>query len=87
MDNKEYDKEKNIVEQWHDFYIFRCPHCNVYIIVHNSETNCKVFRCSTTLSPHASKEECDKTIKDNMGCTRPFIMSDDFKYIFKSDYI
>jgi len=42
--------------------------------------NCKIFRHAIfknggiQLNPHASKEECDKVIKDNLvyGCAKPF---------------
>ncbi len=87
MDNKEYNKEDNIIEKFDDFYVFRCPHCNITILVHSSEVNCKIFRCHPTLSPHAPKAECDAKINDYIGCTKPFIITDDHKYVIPCGYI
>lgn len=55
-----------------------CPHCGGLIEI--TELNCKIFRHAIfknggiQLNPHASKEECDKVIKDNLvyGCAKPF---------------
>ena len=58
--------------------IIICPHCNNYIII--EKLNCGIFRHGIyknngkQIDPHASKEICDKLIKDNViyGCGKPF---------------
>jgi hypothetical protein len=55
-----------------------CPHCNLYVLIH--EINCAIFRHGVykkdnqQMNPHASKEECDKCINENLiiGCGKPF---------------
>ena len=55
-----------------------CPHCNNYIII--EKLNCGIFRHgtlksnNTQINPHASKEECDYYINNNLihGCGKPF---------------
>ena len=83
------------VEFEDDFYKFKCPHCEVDIIVKIGETNCKIFRCGifkSTLQPippHLSKPECELLIKQNKiyGCGKPFKMSEDLKSIDICGYI
>ncbi len=54
-----------------------CPHCNGEIII--IELNCKIFRHAVfkdgkQLNSHASKEECDKVVREGLvyGCAKPF---------------
>jgi hypothetical protein len=57
-----------------------CPHCQGMIIVLPNELNCRIFRHGVYISngepipPHASKEECDRLVSENMihGCGKPF---------------
>lgn len=78
---------RKYAEIWHDFYFFNCPHCDIKIIVHNSEINCCIFRCSPILGPHASKYECNAQFKQDplSGCCKPFKILPDFE-IIKCDY-
>lgn len=63
-----------------DYHIFTCPHCLDDIIVMKNELNCRIFRHATLKSnfsqvnPHASFEECQKLISNNLifGCGKPF---------------
>jgi len=71
--------EINIVE---DFFIFNCPHsdCNLEIIVHKNELNCKIFRHAyyknnfQQVNPHLNFEECERLKKEDLvyGCCKPF---------------
>ena len=55
-----------------------CPHCQVQVII--LEVNCQIFRHGVykdngeQLSPHASKEECDRAFVEGRiyGCGKPF---------------
>ena len=82
-----YNKEDNLITEWHGFFMFRCPHCNILIIVHQNEVACKIFRCHPTLNPHSPESVCNLKIADNMGCTRPFQITPDNKYVLKCGYI
>jgi len=61
-----------------DNIIVICPHCNVYVFI--EKLNCCIFRhailksTSIQINPHASKEECDKLISQDLilGCGKPF---------------
>ncbi len=63
-----------------DTYYFPCPHCEVMCEVNKKDIRCTIFRHavykknSTFVNPHASKEECDKWIKEDLiyGCGKPF---------------
>jgi hypothetical protein len=63
-----------------DYYIFSCPHCLEDIIVFKNELNCRIFRHAilksnfTQVNPHASFEECQNLISNNLifGCGKPF---------------
>jgi hypothetical protein len=75
------------------YYIFKCPHCKIYIIVLKTEINCRIFRCGVYISnnnqinPHTPKNECDR-LKDKKlihGCGKPFIFKE--KYVEICDYI
>jgi hypothetical protein len=63
------------IEEIHfGWLLFNCPYpeCEVNILVHKNEVNCKIFRCHALLAPHASYEECQKFKDQNMGCCQPF---------------
>lgn len=69
---------------------FTCPHCDGEIVI--IEMNCRIFRHAVfkngiQLNPHASKEECDRVVKENLvyGCAKPFQIKDG--KIIKCDYI
>jgi hypothetical protein len=72
-----------------------CPHCLCEIII--AEVNCQIFRHAVykitgdQMSPHASKEECDKASMNHeiYGCGKPFrIDIIDNKWVATScDYI
>jgi hypothetical protein len=55
-----------------------CPHCDKPVII--EQLNCRIFRHAiltsnnTQINPHASKEECEYFIKNNLivGCGKPF---------------
>jgi hypothetical protein len=76
------------------FYLFTCPHCNGYIIVHRHELNCRIFRHGVykdiiePIPPHTSKVECDRLIAENLieGCGKPFRINDSMEAV-KCDYI
>jgi len=58
--------------------VVECPHCNLLIEI--EEINCAIFRHGVLkknnkqINPHASKQECDNYIDNNMiiGCGKPF---------------
>jgi len=81
------NEEKRPINEWHGFFMFRCPHCNILIIVHQNEINCKIFRCHPSLHAHSPESVCNLKIADNMGCTKPFQITDDHKYVLKCGYI
>ena len=70
--------------------IITCPHCNEFILI--EELNCRIFRhgvfknTNQQISPHASKEECDAYIVQDLiyGCGKPFKITDKVE---KCDYI
>ena len=75
------DNRMNKIEIYDDFYLFFCPHCNMTIFVYKNERNCGIFRCAIhkqgkAINPHASKEDCEKLVIDDMiyGCGKPFII-------------
>jgi hypothetical protein len=69
-----------------EYIVFKCPHCQTdensqyYIIVYLNEINCAIFRhgvykdSGNQISPHTSKNECDKLAKENkiVGCGKPY---------------
>ena len=67
--------------------IVNCPNCNNPVLI--AELNCRIFRHgvlksnNTQINPHASKEECDYYIKNDLiyGCGKPFkiLKGSDFK--------
>ena len=62
------------------YYLFKCPHCPDYCEVHKTEIRCTIFRHAVYkkdlafVNPHASKEECDKWVREGLiyGCAKPF---------------
>jgi len=38
---------KNPVTQEGEFFSFKCPHCDICIMVHTQKTACKIFRHAT----------------------------------------
>ena len=70
--------------------ILICPHCNNYVLI--EKLNCGIFRHgilksnNTQINPHASKQECDYYINNNLiyGCGKPFkIIQENDKFIIK----
>lgn len=62
-----------------DFLVLPCPHCAVLIEIVISDINCGIFRhfkykTGADFNPHASREECEKAIKEEVGygCAGPF---------------
>ena len=54
-----------------------CPHCLSYMLI--EKLNCGIFRHAifkdgTDVSPHSTKEECDRLIELDLiwGCGKPF---------------
>jgi hypothetical protein len=71
------ENNSNILEKIINIVV-TCPHCNDQILI--EQLNCKIFRHgilksnNTQINPHASKEECDYYINNNLiyGCGKPF---------------
>ena len=69
--------------------IVNCPHCNIPVLI--EQLNCRIFRHgilksnNTQINPHASKEECDYYIKNDLiyGCGNPFriLENNEFKTV------
>jgi hypothetical protein len=67
--------------------IVNCPNCNIPVLI--AELNCRIFRHgvlksnNNQINPHASKEECEYYIKNDLmyGCGKPFkiLEGNDFK--------
>ena len=76
-----------------DFYIFKCPHCDLYTQVHKNEINCLIFRHAAfktnmlPINPHAPKEVCDNLLETQQvyGCAKPFILIKGDKDYFTVD--
>lgn len=74
-------------------YTFACPHCEGLVEVLASQINCKIFRhgvmrgTHNQVNPHASRDECDRLVRDNAvwGCCRPFTF--DGQTVAKCEYI
>ena len=75
-------------------YLLTCPHCNTYVIVHNTELNCRIFRhgvyrdSKEPIPPHLPKKECDRLLSENLiyGCGKPFRVTESMEAIV-CDYI
>jgi len=58
--------------------VIDCPYCNAPVLI--EKLNCRIFRHGTykknneQINPHASKEECNELLINNMiyGCGKPF---------------
>ena len=76
-----------------DIFYFKCPHCSLLCEVPRNEIRCTIFRHANFIHnmsfvpPHASKEECDRWIEENLvyGCGKPFIF--DGETVKKCEYI
>jgi hypothetical protein len=89
--------ENLIIGETTDILLFNCPHCLGDIQVLRNEINCTIFRHGILksngeqISPHASKEECDNYVANDLiyGCGRPFklIMKESIWDIEICDYI
>ena len=91
INNKlEFDQESNM-------YIFKCPNCELFIIVKKDELNCQIFRHGyhknnfTQINPHETKEQCENLLNSNsvIGCCKPFrlIYDNSNYYAISCDYI
>lgn len=75
--------------------IYKCPHCECYLLTVISELACCIFRHgfynTAQINPHASKEECDQLASDPnvIGCCKPFkiIREQDKYYVTVCEYI
>lgn len=91
--NNNIHADREPVERFGDFFMFKCPHCKTSIAVLTSEINCKIFRCGVLkgnnepMNPHAQKEDCDNLKNKDMinGCGKPFIFKGN--YVEKCGYI
>jgi hypothetical protein len=60
--------------------IINCPHCEMLILIKETEINCAIFRHGAykkdlkQINPHEKKEECDRLANENLihGCSKPF---------------
>ena len=87
----------NIESSIMDYYIRRCPHCNMMVFLAKSEFNCKIYRHGVfkenykQIDPHLPKEECVRLVRENLviGCAKPFIVIEQQGNIIvkKCDYI
>ena len=77
-----------INEELNEPLVVFCPHCEEIVLL--EKLNCCIFRhgvfkdSEKQMNPHASKEECDKYIKEQKiyGCGKPFKVikiGDEFK--------
>ena len=86
MSNIFYDSKENA-------YTFQCPHCYMMCFVKHEDIKCTIFRHAVFknklefVHPHASREECDRWIKEDLvyGCGKPFKF--DGKNVTIIDYI
>jgi len=86
----------NNVELIDDNYVFKCPHCDMFIQVHKDHINCRIFRHAVykntyqPINPHAPKQECDALLEGNhvYGCCKPFrlVFSNEI-FVEACDYI
>lgn len=82
-------EEKVIFDEKNNLYIFKCPHCDMFIEVEKNSVNCTIFRhayffrenngnivLTEQLNPHAPKEVCEQLRKEGKiyGCGKPFRM-------------
>ena len=63
-----------------ELLFFNCPNCDIEIIVHKTELNCRIFRHAVykdtfiQVDPHLPEILCNKLIEENkvIGCCKPF---------------
>lgn len=70
-------------------YIFKCPNCELFILVPENSVNCSIFRhgyyfeknnreiiLTNQINPHTNKETCENLVRENkiIGCGKPFQM-------------
>lgn len=77
--------------------IFKCIHCEDYVIVAITELNCCIFRHGTyksnmqQVNPHAPQSECNRLSENGLvyGCCKPFRIhkKDGNYYVEKCGYI
>ena len=82
------ENKSNISERFINI-IVNCPNCNNPVLI--EQLNCRIFRHgilksnNNQLNPHASKEECEYYINNNLihGCGKPFrvLENNDFKTV------
>jgi hypothetical protein len=61
-------------------WMLLCPHCHTVVQIPTNMVNCGIFRhaivraSGVIVSPHASKEKCDKYLASGTvyGCVKPF---------------
>ena len=80
-----------------DYFIRKCPHCNMMVFLAKKEFNCKIYRHGVLkknfkqIDPHLPKEDCDRLVRENLiiGCGKPFrVIEENGKIsIEKCDYI
>lgn len=91
MNKSEYDSATKS-------HIFKCPHCESYVVVHETELNCRIFRHALfkntlkQIDPHMPEKECVYLTTTNqvIGCAKPFIMikqDENTYFVDKCDYI
>ena len=82
------ENKSNISERFINI-IVNCPNCNNPDLI--EQLNCRIFRHgilksnNTQINPHASKEECEYYINNDLihGCGKPFrvLENNDFKTV------
>ena len=79
------ENQNNITEKIINI-IVNCPNCNNPVLI--EQLNCGIFRHGILksnnyqINPHASKEECEYYIKNDLiyGCGKPFKILDNNKF-------
>lgn len=63
---------------------FKCPHCQNFFVVEESEINCRIvrhfaFRDGTQLNPHAPKQDCERVVQEDLGygCAKPCFLTNE----------
>ena len=73
MNKLDFDNDTNS-------YIFKCPHCEMFIVVASNDLNCRIFRHGSNkingeqINPHATKQQCEEYLNSGIinGCCKPF---------------
>jgi hypothetical protein len=98
VDPLESDTSRCYLDEKEQLLIYKCPHCSLQTTTFIAELACCIFRhgfnkkTNTQLSPHESKEQCDRLAQDPdiVGCCKPFkiAMNDQKEYhVYICDYI